>query len=126
MPSIRSLLVWLRFDVRIPDPTPVPAPEPPANDHLRPAVKPVKVDATPASIRVSPKPPDVPPRLAPAPDLSPTAPPARPVDGPRVSKLDALTPVLGRRKAGQALWAPEKLTRAERETADRVLKDLDQ
>jgi hypothetical protein len=143
MPSIRGLLDRIRPRPYVqpttgrelivrrahvepnPDPAPTRAPECPRNDHHATAVRPVRVDESPRSIRVSPAPPEPSPRCEPTPDLAPTAPPASPVDGPRVSKLAALTPVLGRRKAGQALWAPEKLTPAERRTADRILQELD-
>jgi hypothetical protein len=55
-------------------------------------------------------------------------PPERPerAEHPRApGKLAALTPALGRQKAGQALWAPDRLTSAERKIADRVLKEFD-
>jgi hypothetical protein len=101
-------------------------PEPRPDDHVAAAVHaappgecdrvtppaPTPPEASPHSAIV-PKPPE--PARYPA--LSPAA-----VTSPRGGKLDALTAVLGRQKAGQALWAPNRLTAAERQQAEQVLK----
>jgi hypothetical protein len=62
---------------------------------------------------------------APKPQEPPQRPAPTPAGGTRPGKLAALTPALGRQKAGQALWAPSRLTPAERKIADRILKDFD-
>ncbi|MGH3376008.1 MAG: hypothetical protein ACRDP6_14815 [Actinoallomurus sp.] len=41
---------------------------------------------------------------------------------PRGGKLAALTPILGRQKAGQALWAPHLLTKDEQRQAEQILR----
>ncbi|MGI5223558.1 hypothetical protein [Actinoallomurus sp. CA-142502] len=68
--------------------------------------------------------PEVEPEAAPKPpeQLPHAAVSPAPADGPRPGKLAALTPVLGRRKAGQALWAAHLLTEDERRQAEEILR----
>jgi hypothetical protein len=50
----------------------------------------------------------------------------RPVtpSAPASGKLAALTPALGRQKAGQALWAPHLLSASDRRQAEQILREL--
>lgn len=127
MPSIRSLFARVRPDVRLSEPLADAAPEPAPNGHVGAPVRPVAADEGVRIIRLNPPPPATPPRLAPDPTAVPLAARLQPPSSrPRVSKLEALTAALGRRRAGQALWAPERLNKADRATAARILKELDQ
>lgn len=83
-------------------------------------------NAAPRTIKVVRDAPEPPPRLTRQPDITATAPLRTPSGRPRISKRAALAEVLGPIKAGQALWAPEKLTRAERLVAARIIAEVEE
>lgn len=103
-------------------------PEPRPDDHVAAAVHAAPPGECDRTAPPAPTPPDAsqrseaepePAKLTPYPALSPA-----PEGGSRPGKLAALTPVLGRQKAGQALWAPQLLSASERRQAEQILSEF--